>query len=171
MNSKQELRLIAKNIRKSLDMPKLSEKLSGVVQEHQLYKEAKNVMIFYPAKYEVNMLSLLNDDKNFYLPRVTGQNFEVCPYKIGDDLNKSSFNILEPVSDSVSADLLDLVIVPALMADRSGFRLGYGGGYYDRFLKRFGKNFKTITVLPKELFVNKLPTDGFDIPVNVVISN
>ena len=171
MKSKQELRLFAKTIRNSLDISKLSEILAERVKNHQLYKDAKNVMLFYPTKYEVNLLSLLNDDKNFYLPRVSGQNLEVCPYKLGDKLQKSSLNILEPCLESVSAEILNLVIVPALLIDKRGFRLGYGGGYYDRFLKMYAKNFKTITALPNVLHVENLPIEAFDIPVDVVITD
>jgi 5-formyltetrahydrofolate cyclo-ligase len=58
---------------------------------------------------------------------------EVCPYRIGDNLKKSEFGVLEPLSDNVDAKILDLVIVPALMADKMGYRLGYGGGFYDRY--------------------------------------
>ena len=48
----------------------------------------------------------------------------------------SNFGIKEPCSEPVAPDILDLIIVPALMVDKNGYRLGYGGGFYDRFLKK-----------------------------------
>lgn len=169
MEDKTTLRLKAKSVRKLLGIPKVSEQLIELLKSDIFYKTAKNVMIFYPTKFEVNLLSLLEDDKNFYLPRVCGTDLEVCSYKKSDDLEKSFFNILEPKTKAVNPAVLDLVIVPALMADKNGYRLGYGGGFYDRFLTINGNKFKTIVLIPKELFVENLPVDDFDIPVDKVL--
>ncbi|MBQ8460268.1 5-formyltetrahydrofolate cyclo-ligase [bacterium] len=190
MDIKQQLRSKAKTLRKTLDLEKISKKLVKLIQSDELYKNAENVMLFYPTKFEVNLLDLLQDDKNFYLPRVCtlslcereplllsdesreiyngGRGFiEVCPYKIGDELIKSELNIVEPVSKPVKPNILDLVIVPALMTDKSGYRLGYGGGFYDRFLTNV--KFKTICPIPKELFVENLPHEKHDIKMNKII--
>lgn len=170
MDNKIGLRARVKSIRKTLNMSKISEKLTKLVQSHDFYKNAHNVMIFYPAKYEVNLLTLLNDDKNFYLPRVEGDYLKVCPYKAAETLVKSEFNILEPCSTPVNADILDLVIVPALMCDKHGYRLGYGGGFYDRFLSELNTSIiRTLSVIPSELFVDELPHEKFDIPVDEII--
>jgi 5-formyltetrahydrofolate cyclo-ligase len=64
--------------------------------------------------------------------------------------------------------MLDLALVPALMADAENFRLGYGGGFYDRFLAK-NPHIKTIVVVAKELFVQSLPHDEFDISVDEVL--
>lgn len=170
MDNKIDLRIKAKSIRKTLNMSEISKKLTKLVQSHDFYKNANNVMIFYPAKYEVNLLTLLNDDKNFYLPRVEGDYLKVCPYKAAETLVKSEFNILEPCSTPVNADILDLVIVPALMCDKHGYRLGYGGGFYDRFLSELNTSIiRTLSVIPSELFVDELPHEKFDIPVDEII--
>lgn len=169
MDNKIAMRHNAKEIRKSLDMERISRVLCDKIRENNYYKSAKNVMLFYPTRFEVNLLNLLNDDKNFYLPRVLGDDLQVCPYKSGDKLERSSFGILEPVSNSINKDCLDLVIVPALMADKRGYRLGYGGGFYDRFLKDLNLKIRTVTLIPECLFVEVLPIEDFDTPVNEVI--
>ena len=75
---------------------------------------------------------------------------------------------MEPCSDSVDPNILDLVITPALMADKECYRLGYGGGFYDKFLP-LCKNAYKLIVIPKQLLVDKLPRDNFDVKVDEVI--
>lgn len=169
MNKKTDLRIIAKNIRKTLNILKISADLVSLIQKNEVYKNAQNVMLFYPTKYEVNLLGLLSDDKNFFLPKVKGENLLVCPYKNGDTLVQSEFNIYEPITEPISPANLDLVIVPALMADKNGFRLGYGGGFYDRFLKENKKYFKTICPISKELYIESLPINEFDEQIDMIL--
>ena len=102
-------------------------------------------MLFYPTQYELDFRELLNDNKSFYLPKVSGKNLLVCP--LTKQLKKSELNIYEPCSEPVDPKILDLVIVPALMADKNGYRLGYGGGFYDRFLPECNNAFK-MSVVP-----------------------
>ena len=169
MEDKNYLRIKAKNLRKNLQMSIISDKLVLLIQQNLLYKNSQNVMLFYPFGHEVDLRNLLKDDKNFYLPRVNGKNLEVCPYSLGDELKISEYGIKEPVCESVSPECLDLVIVPALMCDEHGYRLGYGGGYYDRFLSS-NKSLKTIIPIPKELLIDKLPVDEHDVKSDCVIS-
>ena len=168
MEGKNNLRIQAKNLRKNLQMGIISEQLVSLVRQNEVYKNSHNVMLYYPTCYEVNLTSLFKDDKNFYLPKVSGQNLLVCPFKHGDKLEKSSMGIYEPVSEPINPEILDLVIVPALMADRHGYRLGYGGGYYDRFLTQIPK-VKKIVAVPKELFIDELPHDYYDVQIENII--
>ena len=168
MTDKIELRKKAKNIRKNLPMKEISGQLVDLIRKNKVYSDSKNVMLFYPTEFEVDLRELFNDNKNFYLPKVDGEELLVCPYI--NDLQKSHFGIYEPCSKSISAEILDLVIVPALMCDKNGYRLGYGGGFYDRFINKYGKNFKTLCPVSKELFVENLPVDKFDKKVDFIIT-
>lgn len=168
MDSKSDLRKKAKCIRKSLSIAEKSKIAIEKIRGNTLYIPAKNVLIYYPLRYELNLLALLDDEKNFYLPRVCGENLQICPFKKGDKLVTSSFNICEPCSNSINPRNLDLVVVPALMADKSGFRLGYGGGFYDRFLVK-NNTVKTILPIAKELIVEELPHEEFDIKIDEII--
>lgn len=168
MDSKSDLRKKAKCIRKSLSIAEKSTIAIEKIRENTLYIPAKNVLIYYPLRYELNLLALLDDEKNFYLPRVCGENLQICPFKKGDKLVTSSFNICEPCSNFINPRNLDLVVVPALMADKSGFRLGYGGGFYDRFLVE-NNAVKTILPIAKELIVEELPHEEFDIKIDEII--
>lgn len=165
---KSQLRIKAKEIRKTLDIKKISHAICLKIKNMDEYKNSQNIMIFYPMKYEINLLELLEDDKNFYLPKVSKTDIFVCPYST--DLKKTELNIYEPCTDPVNPEILDLIIVPALMVDKSGFRLGYGGGFYDRFLSKY-QNIKTIVPIEKELLVEKIPHDKFDVKIDKIIKN
>ena len=189
---KADFRINAKNIRKSLDIKTISHKICEKIRNHNIYKSSQNVMIFYPMKYEIDLLELLQDNKNFYLPKVSsitlarniisagegagvselanctpaGEEILVCPYS--KNLKKSDLNIYEPCTEPVNPEILDLIFVPALMVDEENYRLGYGGGFYDRFLAKY-PDIITITPIAKELIVDKLPHDEFDKRIDEII--
>lgn len=169
MNSKTALRDKAKNIRKQLDLIEISNKLVKEIQATEYYAKAKNVLLFYPMKFEVNLLKLLDDDKKFYLPKMHGNDLFICPFAKGDELISSDFNVQEPCSNPVNPEILDLIIVPALMVDKKNYRLGYGGGFYDRFLSRWN-NITTVSAIARELVVEELPHEEFDMPVDYIIA-
>lgn len=166
---KNELRKKAKEIRKHLNIEQKSRTLTKLIRENRSYKEAQNIMLFYPTKFEMNFLDLLNDKKNFFFPKVQEFNLLVCPYTNNKGFQKSSLGIYEPCSAPVEPSILNLIIVPALMVDKKHYRLGYGGGFYDRFLKN--TNAQTICAIPKELFVDSLPHEKFDIPIDIILAN
>lgn len=202
MDSKSDLRVYAKELRKTLDIKNISSEIVSKIRTLNDYKKAENVMIFYPMKYEINLLDLLNDNKNFYLPKVeqcplqtsdchseaenimssfaalkmteaedsqktSSSPLLVCPYD--KNLKKSKMGIYEPCTAPVEPNILDLIFVPALLVDKKGYRLGYGGGFYDRFLKQY-PNIKTIVPIEKELMIDKLPHENFDIKISQIIT-
>ena len=169
MDSKTALRIKAKEIRKSINIANVSDILVKKIRQQQYYKNAKNVLIFYPKGNEINLLGLLADGKNFYLPKVRGEELDVCPFKNGDELEISEFNIKEPCSLPVNPLCLDLVIVPALAVDKNNYRLGYGGGFYDRFLAKY-PGLTTVVAIAKELVFDKIPVENFDVKFDFLIT-
>ncbi len=167
MNDKQQLRKWAKAFGKLRE--DASYKLVHKLIETDEYKQAKNIMLFYPIKNEVNLLELLQDNsKTFFLPKIDGQKLLCCEYKNGDILCESCFKTLEPTSKPIDKNIIDLVIVPALCCDKNNFRLGYGGGFYDRFLADYKG--KTVVCLPKELVIDTIYPDEFDVAVENIIT-
>lgn len=170
MTNKNELREKAKAIRKLLDMESISKKVVSTLRETEIYEVAKNILIFYPLQDEINLLPLLKDsDKNFYLPKVSGDDLLVCPYKEGDKLALSSFNTQEPLTQPVDPNVLDMIFVPALIADRQFHRIGYGRGYYDRFLNKHALQAIRIVPVPSALVVDELPSDENDAQFDVIL--
>ena len=168
MDKKTSLRLKSKQIRSNLDINKISNILTEKIRELDVYKQAQNIMLYYPLENEINLTGLLHDKKNFYLPRMNGKNLECCPYKYGDVLKKAKYNILEPLSECILCPVLDLGITPALCADRKGNRLGYGGGFYDRVLKT--GDWKTLLALPHELLFDEIPSEELDVKINYIVT-
>ena len=171
MESKTDLRTRFKTARKQLDILKISRNIEENIRALDFYQKSKSVMLFYPTEYEINLLGLLNDkNKNFYFPKVNKSELLVCPYSEGTEFKKSGLNINEPCSFPVNPDVLDFIIVPALAADRKNYRLGYGGGFYDRFLKLVPNAVKIVPV--HEMFViEELPIEDFDVPVDLIVTD
>ncbi|MFI3299850.1 MAG: 5-formyltetrahydrofolate cyclo-ligase [Candidatus Gastranaerophilales bacterium] len=169
MKNKSDLRTEAKLLRKNLDIEGKSHIICEKIRSLKIYQNAKNVLIFYPMKYEINLLELLNDKKNFYLPKVDNKNLLACPHKSGDTLKKSELNIYEPLTSAIKSENLDLIIVPALIVDKKNYRLGYGGGFYDRFSAQNPQT-KTITVIAQELLIDELPIEDCDVFCDFVVS-
>lgn len=169
MFTKSELREKAKFIRNSLDMDTISKKIVESLKASEIYQAAEHIMLFYPLENEINLIPLLEDDKNFYLPRIQGDELVVCPYKSGDELSISVFKTKEPITAPINPDILDLVFVPALMADKNFHRLGYGKGFYDRFLIKNALKAIRIVPVPSQLIVDELPSDAFDAQFDVIL--
>ena len=165
---KQQLRIWAKEERKKLNLPILNKTFVKKIRDLKEYQEAQNVMLFYPLKYEFNLLALLQDgDKNFYLPRIKDKDLLCCSYKIGESLCNSCFNTKEPLTPPVHKGILDFIIVPALAVDKNNYRLGYGGGFYDRFLCDI--NCTKVVCVAENLFVETVFPEKHDIVLDKII--
>jgi 5-formyltetrahydrofolate cyclo-ligase len=86
------------------------------------------------------------------------------------ELVSGEYGILEPSGAHVPIEELDVVVVPALAFDRGGFRLGWGGGYYDRMLATLDENVTTAVVGYDWQLVDELPREPHDQPVQWVIT-
>ncbi|MEZ5219033.1 MAG: 5-formyltetrahydrofolate cyclo-ligase [Ilumatobacteraceae bacterium] len=103
------------------------------------------------------------------LPRVEGRNLVMVEVGPGTSFQRSGFGVLEPLGPSVDPDSIDVVVVPGLAFDLAGSRLGYGGGFYDRWLPT-AMRACTIGVAFDDQLVHDLPIDPWDRPMDVVIT-
>lgn len=114
---------------------------------------------------------LLAQGKRVVLPVcLPGRVLETREIRSLDELVSGRFDIPAPGPDCpvVHKEEIDLVLVPNLLCDRKGYRLGYGGGYYDRWLADYSG--VTVSLCPPERLVDELPREPFDIPVQILIS-
>ena len=146
---KKELRLQFKEKRKNLDKQKKTEldgKISANIMKSVSYEYADVVLMFYPTLYEIDLLDVYEkakaDGKRVAFPRCVSRgimNFYFAEKE--NDFEKSSYGILELKTHCQEyvpgCAKHPLCIVPCLCAFTDGARLGYGGGYYDRFLSHF----------------------------------
>jgi 5-formyltetrahydrofolate cyclo-ligase len=88
-----------------------------------------------------------------------------------DQLERVFFGLLEPKvleTEKVSPHQIDLMIIPGICYDRSGYRIGYGGGYFDRYLTHYKNN--TLSLAFSTQIVDKVPTEPHDLPVSTIIT-
>ena len=164
---KNTLRMKAKIYRSRLNLDVISEKIVERIMNLPQYSSAKNVLLFYPKANELNLLKLCEADKNFYLPRISGEDLLVCPFDCNVKMQTSVFKTLEPCSNPVLPEIIDFAVIPCLMADKNCYRLGYGGGFYDRFLQDFGG--KTVCCINKNLVVKTIFPEEHDIKMDIII--
>ena len=136
-------------------------------------KAAGTVMAFWGVGTEPEttglISALLASGKKVALPRcLPGGRMEARLYR-GGRLVRGTHGIAEPGEDCpmVEREAVDVILVPALCYDRRGFRLGHGGGYYDRWLA--GYEGTTVGMCYKELLREELPREAHDLPVKLLL--
>ena len=144
MSTQKEIRSKGKKARRSLsheERKSFSAKIVQRIANSPLFFSASNIMIYAALEEEVDLSSLRSlagsRDKQFYYPRVQGEDMiAISPYSL-DAWTTGSFGIREPDptrSTQIAPNQLDLIICPCTAFDETCSRVGMGGGYYDRFL-------------------------------------
>ena len=160
--------------------------LSRRVKSHRILKKlsrdpdfqkAEHVAFYYGISPEVETKPFLEKvlkDKKIYLPRIEPKKFLTLRRvrSLSQDLEKGTYNIMEPKTfcKKRPAGPMDIIIVPGVAFDKGGGRLGRGGGYYDRLLRKAGKAVK-IGLCFREQIVKKVPMDDRDVRVDRVITD
>lgn len=178
MQNKDELRKYCKNLRLSLKnegkLEQISNKIVEKIVNSSDFKNSRHILIYYPKKSEINLLPLLkiknSIKKTFYFPKCDNDNLQICPFVSENDMQKGCFGVFEPKTEPIkNFEILDLIFVPALCADENCNRLGYGKGFYDRFLKNSNLRAKKIAVVAKCLYFKEIPTEKTDVSCDEVI--
>ncbi len=187
MNNKTELRKYAYKLRQELYQGPEHAEFANLIQKHVLesdfYKNAKNICMYASVKSEVTTTKIAEqaflDKKNVYYPLCHKEEAGIMHYalcKSVDDLQNGLYDIPEPKAHCpfISNEELNtedtLLLVPALLFDKQGFRLGYGQGYYDRFMAQLPK-----TVCMGLAFAphvqETLPHEAWDLAVDYLTTN
>ena len=155
-----------------------SERICMRIAALASYRFSDTLLLYYPIKGEFNVLPLafraLKDGKKVAFPRCDAQNRKMDFHFIDDisDLSPHSYGIPEPPEDGDIYDKSDrstaLCVIPAVVYDKHGFRLGYGGGYYDRYLSDFGGT--KIGAVLSGFVVDSVPKSRYDAHVDVLVT-
>lgn len=135
------------------------------------FQQADVIALYVPVRGEVDLLSLWHSSNKVVLfPKVCGDELAFYPAVCMDDFEKGCFGILEPsCADAFEVGKIDMIIVPGLVFDRGGYRLGYGKGYYDRLMKDH-PGIRTLGVCFDEFYIERLPVDPWDANVELVVT-
>ena len=140
-------------------------------------KKNINLSSYYPSSFEINILKLFDlnsvKKKKIFLPVITGKNsMNFYRWEKYDVLKVNKFGMLEPFKSSKKI-VPNVMLVPLLAYDNKNNRLGYGGGFYDRYLKRYLKthnNILTIGIAFSFQKYHKLPVSNNDVKLNYILT-
>lgn len=177
---KQDIRKIIKRKREELDRDIKKELDLRIMNNffNSNYVNNSNVIFIYVnMESEINTVDIINKlldmGKRVAVPKVLSKNKEMVALEIKSlsDLNESgAFGILEPdMSKKDVGNEVDLIILPGLAFDRRGFRVGYGGGFYDKFLEKYDK-VQRISLCYNFQIIENIPEEDFDEAIDVIIT-
>lgn len=151
-----------------------SKELAAALFETGYYKNAASVYAYLPYNQEVRTWQILDrckeDGKRVAVPKVYG---DIMRFLWLDDFSRiapGAYNIPEPTFDAPEADdETALILMPGLAFDPEGHRVGYGGGFYDKYLAEHTRHTLIALCYPFQMF-DHLDVDAHDVPVDLVIS-
>lgn len=154
------------------------EKINRLILSAASYRYAKTILAYYPRTGEVDLrpalLAALEQGKRVALPRVEGEH--LMTYRLVTSLSElvsGTFGLLEPSADAPiyteEEGEPSLCLVPGVVFDRFGYRIGYGGGYYDRFLHEYRG--ASAGVVYRDFILPSIPRGRFDLALPVMITD
>ncbi|MGQ4833551.1 MAG: 5-formyltetrahydrofolate cyclo-ligase [Candidatus Asgardarchaeia archaeon] len=183
---KKEIRTLVKKLRRQLskeDALKLSHKIALNLFSLPEYKIAKVILIYIAKGNEVSTAEIIDNalksGKRVFVPVTFPQKREMKFTELFSDwkscLEKGVYGILEPKKDCRRFDnkiheKADLIIVPGIAFDVKCGRIGWGGGYYDRFLKRVSKDIPKVGLAYELQIVDEVPMTENDVRVNIIVT-
>ena len=153
-----------------------SEKLTARLLDLDALNDAATVLAFASLEHEVATAplidALLTRGKQVVLPRVSGDDLVLHAIDAETPLAEGAFSVPEPPEDAplVEPSAVDFALVPALAVDLRGFRIGYGGGYYDRLLPKLPEATTCAVAFDFQL-VAEVPDFPFDVAVDWVVTD
>ena len=150
-----------------------SEKLGELFRASEQYRDAKTIYGYLPYNQEVRTVPILQraleEGKRVAVPKVYGDEMRFIYITDFSGIETGYAGIPEPIADGpIADDETALVLMPGLAFDPQGHRIGYGGGFYDKFLEA-EPNHPTIALCYEFQMFDHLDVDSHDIPVDQVI--
>ena len=140
-----------------------------------LWEQAQTIGITYPQTNEWDTIPIMQrawyEKKIVAIPKVNTKTKQMTFHLFANDTEGKigAYGITEPKDDAkiIEKDRIDVLFVPGVVYDKNGYRIGYGGGFYDRFLQDY--KHQTISLVSKWQLVDKVPKESHDIPVQKYI--
>ena len=175
--NKSEIRKKIFKIRKHYNYKNLNIDLKNILEVLKKKKiNHKVIGGYYPYNYEIDVIKILEKfEKLKYkisLPKIKkNSKMDFFSWSIKDPLSINKYGIPEPTSNKVMYP--SILLVPLLAFDNNFNRIGYGGGFYDRYIKKIKKDKKIITIGLAYSFqrVRKIPTNKYDIKLDFIITD
>ena len=173
---KKELRRTIRERKRAMTEEEIiarSEALGVLFAQSEAYKAAKTIYGYLPYNQEVRTVPMLEqalkDGKRVAVPKVYGDEMKFLYLDDLTKVEKGYAGIPEPIADEpVANDETALVLMPGLAFDLAGHRIGYGGGFYDKFLAA-EPNHPTLALCYEFQMLPELHTEEHDIPVDTVL--
>ena len=173
---KRELRAMIRSQKRVMTNEMIAQKsrvLGALFADTEAYQNAKAIYGYLPYNQEVRTVPMLEqairDGKRVAVPKVFGEEMKFLWLDDLDRVEKGYSGIPEPIDDGpVADDPRALVLMPGLAFDREGHRIGYGGGFYDKFLAAEPEH-PTVALCYDFQVLDHLETEEFDIPVDLVL--
>lgn len=174
--NKKELRAAIRQQKRAMTEEEITAKsirLGELFADSDAYRKADTIYGYLPYNQEVRTVPMLErairEGKRVAVPKVIGEDMKFIYLTDMSQVEKGYAGIPEPVADGpVAQDPTALVLMPGLAFDPQGHRIGYGGGFYDRFLAQ-EPDHPTLALCYDFQMVDRLETEEFDIPVDTVL--
>jgi len=173
---RKNLLLLRKNLSKA-DVLEKSDKIKNRLFRLKEFKQASNILFYVSYGSEVctheMIKEALSKNKGVFVPVTNKKNKTLILSKLEkwDELCIGAYNILEPKKEmikEISFDEIDLIIIPGIVFDLKGNRIGHGKGFYDRLLKN--TKVSIIALAFEFQIIGKIPVDKHDKPVDIIIT-
>lgn len=181
--TKSELRREYTQMREAMDqseVERLSEKIIDTILKLPVFKRAETVMVYLNFKNEVDSLRMIEESykagKKVVIPYCEKETMEIIPSELNDietEIVKGKNGYLQTKKDCVKPvplEDIDLIVVPGIAFDKRCYRLGFGAGYYDRFLRKLNFEKPTIGLCYDFQIIHSIPIEGHDVPLDFVIT-
>lgn len=180
METKKEIRKRIRELRANLSIEQIESRskiITDKILKHPEFQKAELVLCYIDAKGEVQTEEIIRKSwkmcKKVAVPKVQEKEMEFFEITSFEDLEPGNFGIKEPIEGCMKADIQNsrtVVIMPGVAFDMEGNRIGYGGGYYDRYFQHKQDIFRIAPAYEMQI-VNKITADEFDIKVDCVLTD
>lgn len=176
MESKKDIRCRILKLRDALDTQTHSKMTDAIIEQvlkHPAFVQADEIYSYVDYRSEVGTKKLIREalslHKRVAVPKVHGDDMDFCYIESLDELKKGSYGILEPANNRQVLCPQGLMLIPGAVFDLTGARIGYGKGYYDRYISKY-KMEQTMALAFSFQVLDRIPTNEHDRSVRWIVT-